>query len=152
MAENNLLAYLNGGTPQQRYRSGKNMLAEQFNRSTPQDGAVVERAGLVPLGRYENGQVGFAFPGLLAGPVEAFGRLMNADLSNPREARHGDDVGTIRPHGERSVEDVFDVAGGAMVGGLLAPRPKLPVASQETTFAQRQAMRELDAQALSQAE
>lgn len=105
---NPMLAYM---TPDQRRRESNQMMAEQYNRPTPQDGPVIDRAGLLPLGTYANGQTGIAWPGFVAQPVEAFNRL----LQRGYQGGTGDTQG---------VQDAFDVAGAAMVGGLLAPRPR----------------------------
>lgn len=105
---NNLLSgYL---PPDQRRRIANALMANQFDRPTPQDGPVAERAGLLPLGTYANGQTGIAWPGFVAQPVESFNNL----LLRGYQGGTGDTQG---------VEDAFNVAGGAMTGGLLAPRP-----------------------------
>jgi hypothetical protein len=101
-------------TPQQRYRQTNALMANQFDRATPQDGEVVQRAGLLPLGAYDNGQVGIAWPGLIAGPVEAANRLWG-ELSKPGVQSARDNP--------RIAEDAFEMAGGAATGSLLAPRP-----------------------------
>lgn len=101
-------------TPHQRMMAAKQLMGEQYNRGTPQDGQVMERAGLLPLGAYDNGQVGIAWPGLLAGPVEAANRLWG-ELSKPGVQSARDNP--------RIAEDAFEMAGGAATGSLLAPRP-----------------------------
>lgn len=105
---NNLLR---GLAPDQRRRITNALMADQYNRPTPQDGPVTERAGMFPLGTYANGQTGIAWPGFIAQPVESFVNL----LQRGYQGGTGDTQG---------VEDAFNVAGGAMTGGLLAPRPR----------------------------
>lgn len=105
---NNLLR---GLAPDQRRRITNALMADQYNRPTPQDGPVTERADMFPLGTYANGQTGIAWPGFIAQPVESFVNLL----------RRGYQGGTGDTQG---VQDAFNVAGGAMTGGLLAPRPR----------------------------
>lgn len=95
-------------SPERRRRMGNALMTDQFNRATPEEGNLVQRHGLLPLGVYDNGQTGLAFPGLLAQPVESFNRLMQNGYQS------GD---------EQGVEDAFNVAGAAMTGGLLSPKP-----------------------------
>lgn len=106
---NNLLAgYLQ---PDQRRRIANALMANQYDRPTPQDGPVTERAGILPLGTYANGQTGIAWPGFVAQPVEAFNSL----LQRGYRGGTGDTQG---------VQNAFDVAGAAMLGGLAVPRPR----------------------------
>lgn len=108
---NNLLSgYI---PPDRRRRIANALMADQFDRPTPQDGPLTERAGLAPFGIYANGQTGVALPGLIAQPVESFANLF----------RRGYQGGTGDTQG---VEDAFNAAGGAMVGGALSSRPKIP--------------------------
>jgi len=102
---------MRGLDPDQRRRIANALMANQYDRPTPQDGPVTERAGLFPLGTYANGQTGLAWPGFVAEPVQSFYRL----LQNGYQAGTGDTQG---------VEDAFNVAGAAMLGGLAAPRPR----------------------------
>jgi hypothetical protein len=64
-----------------------------------------ERASILPFGQYEDGSVGLAFPGILAAPAEG---MVNF-------GRYGYDS-------EEAIRDnaasAFDVAGGAVTGGL----------------------------------
>lgn len=110
---NPMLAYV---TPDQRRRMGNAMMAEQYNRATPEEGNVAQRHGLLPLAIYDNGQPGLAFPGLVAEPAQSFNRLL----------QHGYQAGARDAQG---VEDAFNVAGAAMMGGLAAPRPRGVVGS-----------------------
>lgn len=93
--------------PDQRRRRTAMQMASQYDRPTYYDQAPVERAGLLPLGTYPNGQTGLAFPGFITEPVESWNRML-----------------TAASNGERpSPEDSFNVAGAAMVGGFAAPKP-----------------------------
>lgn len=96
-------------TPDARRRIAGALMAEQYNRPTPQDTEVVERGGLLPVGTYANGMSGPALPGFITQPFESFKRLVDQgyESGNPQGA-----------------EDAFNVAGAAMVGGLAAPRPR----------------------------
>lgn len=111
--ENRLLQY--GGlsaarmSPDQRRRLGNALMAEQFNRMTPQDSAVTDRASLLPLGTYANGQTGIAWPGLIAQPFEQMNRILK---------------GEITPGTPEFIDAGNDIAGAAMVGGLAAARPR----------------------------
>lgn len=95
--------------PERRRRIGNALLAAQFDRETPQDAAVIERAGLFPLGTYANGQTGPAWPGIIATPVEKMAQVLR---------------GEITPGTPEFNEAGFDIAGAAMVGGLAAARPR----------------------------
>lgn len=108
--QNAFLRYIDE-QPHQRYRATKNALAAQFDRATPHDGEVIERGGIVPLATYANGQTVLAFPKLVMEPIESFNNLLQLGY----QGGTGDTQG---------VEDAFNVAGGAMTGGLLAPRPR----------------------------
>lgn len=96
--------------PDQRRRIGNALMAAQYDRATPEEGNVAQRHGLLPLGTYDNGRTGLAFPGFIAEPVESFNRL----LQNGYQGGTGD---------TRGVEDAFNVAGAAMLGGIAAPKP-----------------------------
>jgi hypothetical protein len=63
-----------------------------------------ERASVLPLGQYEDGSVGLAWPGLLAAPAEG--------VKNFGTYGYGEDA---VPYNSRMA---FDAAGGAMTGGL----------------------------------
>jgi hypothetical protein len=102
---NNLLS------PDARRRLSNALMASQYDRPTPQDGPVIERAGMFPLATYANGQTGIAWPGFIAQPVESFANL----LQRGYQGGTGDTQG---------VEDAFNVAGAAMLGGIAAPRPR----------------------------
>jgi hypothetical protein len=102
---NNLLS------PDARRRLSNALMASQFDRPTPQDSPVTERAGMFPLATYANGQTGIAWPGFVAQPVESFANL----LQRGYQGGTGDTQG---------VEDAFNVAGAAMLGGIAAPRPR----------------------------
>jgi hypothetical protein len=91
-------------------------MAAQYDRATPEEGNVAQRHGLLPLATYDNGRTGLAFPGFIAEPVESFNRLL----------QHGYQGGTGDTQG---VEDAFNVAGAAMMGGLAAPKPRNVVGS-----------------------
>lgn len=95
--------------PERRRRIGNALMAYQYDRETPQDAAVTERAGLFPLGTYANGQTGPAWPGLIATPVEKMAQVLR---------------GEITPGTPEFNEAGFDIAGAAMVGGLAAARPR----------------------------
>lgn len=95
--------------PERRRRIGNALLAAQFDRETPQDAAVTERAGLFPLATYANGQTGLAWPGIIATPVEKMAQVLR---------------GEITPGTPEFNEAGFDIAGAAMVGGLAAARPR----------------------------
>ncbi len=85
-------------------------MAAQYDRATPEEGNVTQRHGLLPLATYDNGRTGLAFPGFVADPLESWGRL----LKNGYQGGTGDTQG---------VEDAFNVAGAAMLGGFAAPKP-----------------------------
>ena len=91
-------------------------MAAQYDRATPEEGNVTQRHGLLPLATYNNGMTGLAFPGFVAEPVESFNRL----LQNGYQGGTGD---------IRGVEDAFNVAGAAMMGGFAAPKPRNVVGS-----------------------
>jgi len=95
--------------PERRRRIGNALLAYQYDRETPQDAPVTERAGLFPLGTYANGQTGIAWPGIVATPVEKMAQVLR---------------GEITPGTPEFNEAGFDIAGAAMVGGLAAARPR----------------------------
>ena len=96
-------------TPDQRRRRTGGLMAAQYDRATPEEGNVAQRHGLLPLATYDNGKTGLAFPGFVAEPVESFNRLLQNGYT---------------PGDSRGVEDAFNVAGAAMMGGLAAPRPR----------------------------
>jgi hypothetical protein len=96
--------------PERRRRIGNALMAYQYDRETPQDAAVTERAGLFPLATYANGQTGPAWPGLIATPVEKMAQVLR---------------GEITPGTPEFNEAGFDIAGAAMVGGLAAARPRV---------------------------
>lgn len=97
-------------------------MAAQYDRATPEEGNVAQRHGLLPFGTYDNGRTGLAFPGFIAEPVESFNRL----LQNGYQGGTGD---------TRGVEDAFNVAGAAMMGGLAAPKPKAATVAKPTALA-----------------
>jgi len=101
---------MDGLTPHQRYRRSQELLAQGFNRPTTEEAPLQQRGGLLPFGQYEGGRAGFAWPGMVAEPVNSLARLL----------QRGYQPGTNDVQG---VEDAFNVAGAAMTGGLLAPRP-----------------------------
>lgn len=111
--ENRLLQYdgLSAArmSPDQRRRLGNALMAEQYNRMTPQDSAVTDRASILPLGTYANGQTGIAWPGIIAQPFEQMNRILK---------------GEITPGTPEFIEAGNDIAGAAMVGGLAAARPR----------------------------
>lgn len=107
-------------TPEQRRRLTARLMTEQYDRPTPQDTTVTERAGLLPLGTYANGMTGLAFPGFIADPVAGFIR----EATNPVPY-----LDRSEPEKRQAVETGFDVAGAAMVGGLAAPKPSNVVGS-----------------------
>jgi len=100
--------------PDQRRRYNAMLMAQQYDRTTPQDTTVVERAGLLPIGTYANGMTGIAFPGFIADPVAGFVR----EATNPVPYLNRSD-----DEKRQAVETGFDVAGAAMVGGLASPKP-----------------------------
>lgn len=99
-------------TPDRRRRLTNMLMAQQFDRATPHDGGVVERGTIAPVGTYENGQTGLAWPGLIAEPVAAFGRIANRLMTEG-----------YQPGDSRNAVDAFEVAGGAMAGSIPAGRP-----------------------------
>ena len=101
-------------TPEQRRRMGAAVMAEQYNRATPEEGNVVQRAGMLPFAIYDNGQSGLAFPGFVAEPVQSFNRMLENGYT---------------PGDTQGVEDAFNVAGAAMMGGYAAPKPRNSVGS-----------------------
>lgn len=105
---NNMLSLM---SPDQRRRATGAAMAGQFDRPTPQDTEVVERGAIAPFGTYANGQTGLAWPGLIAEPVQGFNNLFNYGYNGGAGDTHG-------------VEDAFNVAGAAMLGGIAAPRPR----------------------------
>lgn len=109
--QNQTPGLMDGLTPHQRYRQSKGLMPDQFDRPTPQDGPVTERAGMFPLGTYANGQTGLAWPGIIAEPVQSFNRL----LQNGYQAGTGDTQG---------VEDAFNVAGAVGLGSMAFGRPR----------------------------
>jgi hypothetical protein len=66
---------------------------------------LVERGTVLPLGTYEDGTTSFAWPGLIAAPFEGMANF----------GRYGYDSPEAIADNARSA---FDVAGGAMTGGL----------------------------------
>jgi hypothetical protein len=83
-------------------------MAAQYDRATPEEGNVAQRHGLLPLATYDNGRTGLAFPGFVAEPVQSFNRLLENGYT---------------PGDTQGVEDAFNVAGAAMLGGFAAPKP-----------------------------
>lgn len=100
--------------PDARRRMGNALMAAQYDRATPEEGNVVQRHGLLPLGTYDNGRTGLAFPGFVAEPVQSFNRLLQNGYT---------------PGDTQGVEDAFNVAGAAMMGGFAAPKPRNVVGS-----------------------
>jgi hypothetical protein len=113
-------------SPEQRRRKAAEMLAAQYDRPTPQDTTVTERAGLLPMGTYANGMTGLAFPGFIADPVAGFVR----EIYNPVPY-----LDRSEDEKRKTVETGFDVAGAAMVGGLAAPKPTMGAAKQAVDLA-----------------
>jgi hypothetical protein len=99
---------------ERRRRATNAILAAQYDRTTPQDTTVVERAGLLPIGTYANGMTGLAWPGFIVDPVAGFVR----EATNPVPY-----LNRSEDEKRQAVETGFDVAGAAMVGGLAAPKP-----------------------------
>ena len=95
--------------PERRRRIGNALMAQQYDRETPQDAPVTDRAGLFPLATYANGQTGIAWPGIIATPFEKMAQVLR---------------GEITPGTPEFNEAGFDIAGAAMVGGLAAARPR----------------------------
>jgi hypothetical protein len=89
-------------------------MAAQYDRATPEEGNVAQRHGLLPLATYDNGRTGLAFPGFVAEPVQSFNRLLENGYT---------------PGDTQGVEDAFNVAGAAMLGGFAAPKPRGVVGS-----------------------
>jgi hypothetical protein len=79
---------------------GQFLMGEWNKTSQP----LKERASVLPLGQYEDGSVGLAWPGLLAAPAEG--------VANFGTYGYGEDA---VPFNSRMA---FDAAGGAMTGGL----------------------------------
>ena len=98
-------------TSHQRQRDTNRLMASQYDRPDappmPSRGNVVDRAGLLPLGTYEDGSTTIAWPGFIAAPVEGFNKLLQ-NFSQP-----GYETGN-----PQTAEQAFDVAGGAATGGL----------------------------------
>jgi hypothetical protein len=107
-------SFLPQGGADRRRRAVNAMVAAQYDRPTPQDTTVTERAGLLPIGTYANGMTGLAFPGFIADPVAGFYR----EATNPVSY-----LNRSEDEKRQTVETGFDVAGAAMVGGLAAPKP-----------------------------
>jgi len=103
-------------SPEARRRIAGGLMAAQYDRATPEEGNVTQRHGLLPLATYDNGRTGLAFPGFVADPLESWGRL----LKNGYQGGTGDTQG---------VEDAFNVAGAAMLGGFAAPNLRNVVGS-----------------------
>lgn len=103
-------------SPDARRRIATGLMAAQYDRATPEEGNVTQRHGLLPLATYDNGRTGLAFPGFVADPLESWGRL----LKNGYQGGTGDTQG---------VEDAFNVAGAAMLGGFAAPNLRNVVGS-----------------------
>ncbi len=122
--QNQAPGLMDGLAPDQRRRLSNALMANQYDRPTPQDGPVTERAGLLPLGTYANGQTGLAWPGFVAQPVEAFNRL----LQRGYQGGTGDTQGA---------QDAFNVAGAAMMGGLAVPKPRPPALPARMAPAER---------------
>ena len=64
-----------------------------------------ERASILPLGQYHDGSVGLAWPGILAAPAEGMVNFGRYGYDTPEAIRD-------------NALSAFDVAGGAMTGGL----------------------------------
>jgi hypothetical protein len=64
-----------------------------------------ERATVLPFGQYEDGSVGLAWPGLLAAPAEGMVNFGRYGYDSPEAIRD-------------NAASAFDVAGGAVTGGL----------------------------------
>jgi hypothetical protein len=79
---------------------GQFLMGEWDKTSQP----LKERASVLPLGQYEDGSVGMAWPGLLAAPAEG--------VANFGTYGYGKDA---VPYNSRMA---FDAAGGAMTGGF----------------------------------
>jgi hypothetical protein len=92
-----------------RYRQAKQRFAEQFDRPTPQDYDVTERASILPLAQYGNGQTGLAWPGMVTGIADAF--------TAPARAYRGE-----IPQ-EDMIGEGLNFAGNMAIGGAAAPRP-----------------------------
>ena len=107
MADNAPLRYM---APHERMRMAQQLMAEQWDRPTTEEAPLQQRGSVLPFGQYDGGKTGFAWPGLIAEPVNSMARLL----------QNGYQPGTNDVQG---VEDAFNVAGGAMTGGLAAPRP-----------------------------
>ncbi len=99
-------------TPDARRRMAGTLMAEQFNRPTPQDTEVVERASLLPFGTYANGMTGPAIPGFIYDGFMAPGDILSGKKGDYQDNR------------EEWAKAGFDAAGSAMVGGLAGPRPR----------------------------
>lgn len=107
-------------SPEARRRIATGLMAAQYDRATPEEGNVAQRHGLLPLATYDNGRTGLAFPGFVADPVQSFNRLLHNGYTS------GDTQG---------VEDAFNVAGAAMMGGLAAPKPKAAAVAKPAALA-----------------
>jgi hypothetical protein len=83
----------------------KALMGEYDKTSQP----LRERASILPLGQYEDGSVGLAFPQILAAPAEAWQRMVDTSYSNP--VMDDDQLGQMS-------RDSFDAAGLAMTSGL----------------------------------
>ena len=106
---------------QGRYRRGLGLLGSAADRPTLNDYPLMDRAGVAPLGVYDDGsadgRVGFAVPGMIAAPWEGFNHLLDS-----RQAG-----GPITPD---DAGNALAVA-GATAGGMfrrLSPQPPAPQA------------------------
>ena len=101
--------YPGAWVPNLNYRQTKQRFADQFNRSTPQDYDVAERASLLPLALYANGQTGLAWPGMVTGIADSF--------TAPARAYRGE-----IPQ-EDMIAEGLNFAGNMAMGGSAVPRP-----------------------------
>lgn len=96
--------------------SGRRTAATALLDAMGDPGKVVDRGTILPLGTYEDGSTGLAWPSVLYDPVKSVGRLWDnapaaADPSASPEVM------------SQTGEDLFNIAGAVSLGGFAAPKP-----------------------------
>lgn len=111
-------------TPHQRYGQTKNFLTEQFNRATPEEGELVSRSGMLPLGEYSSG-AGLAWPSFVAEPALSVNRLI----------RNGYQRGDVDAVGD-ATNALLSFVGGSF--GIVRPRNSLGAGGRHITNEERE--------------